>query len=382
MTCQPLHGLQVLDFSTLLPGPMCSLLLAEAGAEVMKVERPGGGDEMRTYVPRLGSDSVNFALLNRGKRSVTLDLKSKAGRDEALGLARESDVVIEQFRPGVMARLELGYDDLRAVNPRIVYCSISGYGQTGPMANTAAHDLNYLAESGMLSLSVGADGSPVLPPALIADIGGGAYPAVMNILLAVMQRDRTGYGCHLDVSMADNLFTFMYWGLGNGWAANQWPGPGDALVTGGTPRYNIYRTADDRFLAAAPLEQKFWENFLRAIEAPHLLDDSKNPRGTTRALAKIISSRPAMEWERRFAGLDVCVVVVKSLQEAVQNPQFAERGLFQRSVRQGEQRIPALPTPVHPGFRATDDDRDAAYPSLGEGNEHFLEGVARLKQEP
>jgi hypothetical protein len=234
MIRQPLHGLRVLDFSTLLPGPLCSLLLAEAGAEVVKIERPGSGDEMRSYVPKLGSDSVNFASLNRGKRSVTLDLKSKEGREKAVILARESDIVIEQFRPGVMARLGLGYEDLRAGKPRIIYCSISGYGQSGPMANIAAHDLNYLAEAGMLGLTAGIDGSPVLPPALIADIGGGAYPAVMNILLAVMQRDRTGDGCHLDVSMADNLFTFMYWGLGNGWAAQHWPGPGDALVTGGS----------------------------------------------------------------------------------------------------------------------------------------------------
>jgi crotonobetainyl-CoA:carnitine CoA-transferase CaiB-like acyl-CoA transferase len=371
MNRQPLHGLRVLDFSTLLPGPMCSLLLAEAGAEVVKVERPGSGDEMRSYVPKLGSDSVNFALLNRGKRSVTLDLKSPEGRDEAVNLVAESDILIEQFRPGVMARLGLGYEDLSAVNPRLVYCSISGYGQSGRMMNTAAHDLNYLAESGMLALSAGADGSPVLPPALIADIGGGTYPAVMNILLAVLQRDRTGRGCHLDVSMADNLFTFMYWGLGNGWAAREWPAQGDALVTGGSPRYNIYRTADDRFLAAAPLEQKFWENFIRVIEAPQLRDDSKDPQETTRAVAKIIAARPAAEWELRFAGVDVCVVVVKTLQEAVENPHFIERGLFQRSVQQGEQRIPALPTPIAAGFRAPE-DQEGAYPHLGESNAQVL----------
>jgi crotonobetainyl-CoA:carnitine CoA-transferase CaiB-like acyl-CoA transferase len=370
MTSQPLHGVRVLDFSTLLPGPMCSLLLAEAGAEVVKVERPGSGDEMRSYAPKLGIDSVNFALLNRGKRSITLDLKSPAGRDEALQLARNADVVIEQFRPGVMTRLGLGYEQLRAVNPRIVYCSISGYGQSGPLANVAAHDLNYLAESGMLALSAGADGAPVLPPALIADLAGGAYPAVMNVLLAVMQRERTGEGCHLDVSMADNLFTLMYWGLGNGWAADQWPSPGDALVTGGSPRYNVYRTADDKFLAAAPLEQKFWENFIRVIDAPHLLDDSRDPQGTIRSVAKVVVSRTAEEWERRLADIDVCVVVVKSLREAVDNPHFVERGLFRRSIQQGTQRIPALPTPIHDGFRT--DDRQGAYPLLGQDNDALV----------
>jgi crotonobetainyl-CoA:carnitine CoA-transferase CaiB-like acyl-CoA transferase len=374
MNPQPLQGLRVLDFSTLLPGPMCSLLLAEAGAEVVKVERPDQGDEMRSYVPKLGADSVNFALLNRGKRSVTIDLKSSEGRDQALALADESDILIEQFRPGVMARLGLGYDDLRSSNPRLIYCSISGYGQTGPLAKVAAHDLNYIAESGLLALSAGVDGSPVLPPALVADIGGGTYPAVMNILLAVMQRDRTSLGCHLDISMADNLFTLMYWGLGNGWAAHQWPGAGDGLVTGGTPRYQIYRTADDRFLAAAPLEQKFWETFIRIIEAPHLLNDGNDPGGTTRAVAQIMATRTAAEWERRFAGVDVCVVVVKSLREAVANPHFVERGLFTRFVEQGKQRIPALPTPIAAGFRAPDDCSGAA-PSLGEGNNSILQSA-------
>jgi alpha-methylacyl-CoA racemase len=234
---QPLKGIRVLDFSTLLPGPMATLLLAEAGAEVLKIERPGGGDDMRGYTPKFGKDSVNFSLLNRGKKSIALDLKSDGERARLEELLRDADVLVEQFRPGVMKRLGLDYETVARINPKVVYCSITGYGQTGPMADVAAHDLNYLAETGMLGLSRGADGAPVLPPALIADIGGGAYPAVMNILLALQNRIHTGSGCHLDISMADNLFPFTYWGLGNGWSAGQWPRPGKELVTGGTPRY-------------------------------------------------------------------------------------------------------------------------------------------------
>lgn len=379
MSHQPLSGVRVLDFSTLLPGPMCSLLLAEAGAEVIKVERPERGDEMRSYVPKFGSDSVNFALLNRGKRSVTLDLKKEDDRQEALRLVTEADVLIEQFRPGVMARLGLGYEDARAHNPRLIYCSISGYGQTGPLANTAAHDLNYLAESGMLALSAGCDGAPVLPPALIADLGGGAYPAMMNILLALRQRDATGHGCNLDVSMADNLFPFMYWGLGNGWAANQWPEPGADLVTGGTPRYQIYRTKDGRFLAAAPLEQKFWENFLEVLKAPELLDDAQDPDGTRVRIAQLIATESAVVWEQRFAGVDACVVVVKTLKEAVGHPHFEARGLFQRTVRHGELDIPALPTPIDAAFRGTA-NTTLSYPQLGEANAQLLEPVQKEKQ--
>src|SRR5688500_15799560 len=248
---QPLEGIRVLDFSTLLPGPLATLILAEAGAEVIKIERPGRGDEMRSHTPRFGTDSVNFALLNRGKRSIAIDLKAPDAVATLRPLIESADVVVEQFRPGVMDRLGLGYESLREINPRLVYCAITGYGQHGPKADVAAHDLNYVAESGMLSLTKGADGAPVLPAALVADIAGGSYPAVVNILLALCARDRTGLGCKLDIAMADNLFTLMYWGIGNGLAAGEWPQPGGDLVTGGSPRYNIYRTRDDRFLAAA-----------------------------------------------------------------------------------------------------------------------------------
>src|SRR5919199_6233508 len=170
---QPLKGIRVLDFSTLLPGPLATLILAEAGARVTKIERPGLGDEMRSYTPRFGTDSVNFALLNRGKESVEIDLKSpEAG--ELLGpLIERADVLVEQFRPGVMERLGLGYDELYKTNPRLIYCSITGYGKEGPRAGVAAHDLNYVSETGLLELTVGPDGAPLLPQALLADLGGG-----------------------------------------------------------------------------------------------------------------------------------------------------------------------------------------------------------------
>ncbi len=198
----PLEGVLVLDFSTLLPGPMASLFLAEAGAEVIKVERPGQGEEMRVYQPRWGVSSVNFAILNRGKKSLALDLKDPADKAKIMPLIEKADVVIEQFRPGVMARLGLDYDTVAAINPGVV-CSITGYGQDGPKRDVAGHDLNYLGDTGMLALSMGTAETPVIPPALIADIAGGAYPAMMNILLALREKDRTGKGINIDVSMAD-----------------------------------------------------------------------------------------------------------------------------------------------------------------------------------
>lgn len=368
---RPLEGLLVLDFSTLLPGPLASLMLAEAGARVVKIERPGRGDEMRIYEPKLGDDSVNFAMLNRGKQSIAIDLKAADAVGRLTPLLRRADVLIEQFRPGVMERLGLGYDALRQLNPKLVYCSITGWGQTGPKAHAASHDLNYIAETGVLGLSAGADGAPVLPPVLAADVAGGTYPAVMNILLALRQRDITGLGAHLDVAMGDNLFTFLYWGLGSGFAGAGWPKPGDELVTGGSPRYQIYRTSDDRYVAAAPIEDKFWENFTRIIELPEGMRDPAAPADAAKAaVAERISGKTAAEWQALFAGQDVCCSIVATLEEAVVDPHVAARNLFSHTLKAGGHEMPALPVPIAPAFR-TSASRGVA-PRLGETTDPLL----------
>src|SRR5688500_9581766 len=313
----------------------------------------------------LGTDSVYFSLLNRGKRSIAIDLKAPGAVDALRPLIESADVVVEQFRPGVMDRLGLGFDALKAMNPRIVYCAVTGYGQEGPRAQVAAHDLNYVSESGMLALTHGADGAPVLPPALIADIAGGTYPAVINILLALRERDRTGVGCKLDVAMADNLFTLMYWGLGNGLAAGQWPTSGGDLVTGGSPRYNIYRTRDGRFLAAAPLEQKFWENFCALIDLPQALrDDAVDAAATQRAVAERVAAKTADELRTLFAGHDVCCTIVTSLADALNDEHFKARGVFARALIAGDRTMGALPVPVADAFRS--EENAIGYPELGE----------------
>jgi crotonobetainyl-CoA:carnitine CoA-transferase CaiB-like acyl-CoA transferase len=368
----PLEGIRVLDFSTLLPGPLATLILAEAGAQVIKIERPERGDEMRSYTPEFGADSVNFALLNRGKESVEVDLKSPGAGEVLRPLIERADVLVEQFRPGVMERLGLGYGELYEVNPRLIYCSITGYGKEGPRAGVAAHDLNYVAEAGLLGLTTGSDGAPAIPQALLADIGGGAYPAVMNILLGLLQRERTGEGAHLDVSMSDNIFTFLYWALGNGMVAGDWPEPGAELVTGGSPRYNIYRTADGRYVAAAPLEERFWQNFCDLLELEDKLrDDSKDPEATFAAVAERIALHPASHWQERFEGHDVCCSVVRSVREAMEDEHFNSRGLFDWVIESGTdgRGIPALPVPVMPEFRRP--ERRLGYPSLGEANERL-----------
>ncbi|MDK3256499.1 CaiB/BaiF CoA transferase family protein [Blastococcus capsensis] len=362
----PLAGIRVLDFSTLLPGPLATLLLAEAGAEVLQVERPPHGDEMRSYVPRLGESSANYALLNRGKRSAAVDLKDPAVRDRLLALAPEVDVVVEQFRPGVMDRLGLGYEDFRAVAPGTIYCSITGYGQTGPAAGRAGHDLNYLAESGLLGVVVDERGDPHLPPTVIADIAGGTYPAVVNILLALFRRQTTGEGCHLDIGMTPNLSTLAYGYLATHAGSGTWPEPGRDLLTGGSPRYHVYRTADGRHVAAAPLEERFWRRFCELVDLPaELRSDAGREDEVIAAVAERIAASPAAYWSERFGGEDVCCCVVATLEEAARSQTLRTRS-GHRVAGPGFD-VSALPVPVVDQLRSA--PGALPYPPLRTGPE-------------
>lgn len=365
---QPLSGVRVLDFSTLLPGPMATLVLAEAGAEVIKIERPAKGDDMRHYPPKQGQNSASFALLNRGKTSVEVDLKDPDAVRRLTPLIRDSHILIEQFRPGVMDRLGLGYETVRAINPALVYCAITGYGQDGPDHLKAGHDLNYIAEAGLLGLSAGTDGAPVIPPGLIADIGGGAYPAVMNILMALRQAEKTGEGCYLDISMSDNLFPWMFWALAKKQVTGEDPAAGGELLSGGSPRFRIYQTADHRYIAVAALEQHFWINFCELIALPEdLRRDHGQEEATGNAIARILAGQTAAHWQALFDGQDVCCSVVATLEEALDHPHFQARGLFARRVATGNGGgLTALPVPLAPALRQSGDERPS--PPLGNGN--------------
>ncbi len=365
----PLCGVRVLDFSTLLPGPMATLMLAEAGADVIKIERPEG-EEMRHAMPKFGDDALAFALLNRGKKSIAIDLKRADALAMLMPLLKESDVLLEQFRPGVMDRLGLGYDSIRELNPGIVYCSLTGYGQNGPKAAVAGHDLNYAAEAGLLRLTAGINGAPTLPNALLGDLGGGSLPAVINILMGLLYRHRHGVGLHLDVAMAENLLMFPYSAIGEGLADGRWPVPAGERLTGGSPRYNIYRTSDGRYVAAAPLEQRFWVTFCEALQlAPQWRDDARDPEGTFREVARIIGEKPSDHWRQTFAGRDVCAVIAATLDEAAADPHVRARGIFAHSVAADGRSVPAVHVPIDPQFRRAPSSADS--PRLGEHN-HLL----------
>jgi crotonobetainyl-CoA:carnitine CoA-transferase CaiB-like acyl-CoA transferase len=308
-----------------------------------------------------------FALLNRGKQSLVLDLKNPADRDKLTPLIKRADVLVEQFRPGVMARLGLGPDAAKALNPKLIYCSITGYGQTGPRADEAGHDLNYIGHTGLLALNPGPPDRPVVPPALIADIAGGTLPAVMNILLALRQRDQSGQGCHLDIAMTDAMFTFASHALASGHATGTFPAMGGARLTGGSPRYQLYPTKDGKLVCCAALEQRFWEPFTSTIGLdPKFIDDNRDPAATKAAVAAIIASRSAEEWRPLFETADCCVTIMATLEEALRDPHFVERGLFVHQVTGPTgATMPALPVPIDPQFRAAPGDAKAV-PKLGQ----------------
>ena len=367
-----LEGIKVIDFSTLLPGPLASLFLSETGAEVIKIEKPGVGDEIRLSNPQWGEQSVSFSLLNRGKKSLSLDLKDPKNLKILTPILKEADIIIEQFRPGVMKRLGLDYESIKKINQDIIYVSITGYGQYGPKSMVAGHDLNYIGNAGLLSISMGRENDTVVPPALVADIAGGSYPAVINILLALRKRDLNKEGSYIDLSMTENLFPFMFWGLGSGFAHNKWPGNSDGVLSGGSPRYNIYKTSDGSYVAAAPLEDRFWNKFCEAIELPKKFIKMQNDQEKViKEIRKIIGQKEKNYWLDVFNKADCCCSIVKSIEEAINDNHFKVRKIFENKIinNLGEE-IPALPIPVDIQFRK--DQKRVSAPSLGDINDQFF----------
>jgi crotonobetainyl-CoA:carnitine CoA-transferase CaiB-like acyl-CoA transferase len=337
MTAQPtlpLAGLKILDLTRLLPGPVCTLHLADLGAEVIKIEDTGAGDYARTMglgaAP--GEDSFFFRIVNRNKRGLRLDLKQPAGVAVFLRLARDANVIVESFRPGVVEKLGVGYTAVKAINPKVVYCAITGYGQDGPWRDRAGHDLNYIATAGVLDQIGSADGPPAIPNLQIGDLLGGALTAVMGILAAVIGAKATGEGRYVDVSMTDATFAHAYTGLLSVLARGQTLPRGTDDLNGGVPGYGIYRTQDGRYMAVGALEPKFWKVFCDAIGKPELkpfgLARGEDGERTRRALEALFASQPLAHWAAQFESVDCGVTPVLSFEEAMTHPQLRARGML------------------------------------------------------
>jgi len=364
---QALNGVRVLDLSRLLPGPFLTMVLADLGADVVKVEEPRMGDYMRDFPPRGNGMSGRYLTVNRNKRSVTVDLKDDRERERFLRMAARADVVVESFRPGVMERLGVGYDALRERNEGIILCSISGYGQTGPYRDRAGHDINYLALAGVLAMSGPTpDGPPAMAGVQIADMAGGAMWSAMGILAALIERGRSGKGTHLDISMTEGALALLASEFGIVDAEPEVPTRGNGLLNGGAARYGVYRTSDGKYLSVGALEPQF----LGRLAAAAGLELSSGPEGDAHLrdqLSRVIATKTRDEWEHALAEHDCCCEPVLELDEVVEHPLHRERGLFFEIGDTGSPGTLQVRTPL-----GMPDGRRPA-PALGEHNDDVFD---------
>jgi crotonobetainyl-CoA:carnitine CoA-transferase CaiB-like acyl-CoA transferase len=362
-----LDGLRVLDLTRLLPGPFCTMLLADLGADVIKIEDPDGGDPLRHTPPLQGDTGALFLLVNRNKRSLALDLKTDRGRDVFLKLAERADVVVEGFRPGVMDRLGVGYAVLKERNARLVYASISGYGQSGPYRDRAGHDLNYLALAGVIGYSVGRDGHPVPPAVQVADLGSGSF-AALAILAAVISSRQSGQGQCVDVSLFASAVAWLPTLIAPLFATGTAVPPGEPMLAGGLAQYDVYQTADGRYVSLGALEPKFLMNFLTRVNRTELMNAPKHD--LHRELETVFASRTLEEWIERLKDVDTCFAPVNTLEETVSDPQVEALGLL-TSVEHA--RLGAL-RQISPPFVLSDTPAGARRPppDLGEHTAEVL----------
>ncbi|HKU85118.1 MAG TPA: CaiB/BaiF CoA-transferase family protein [Casimicrobiaceae bacterium] len=370
----PLAGVRVLDLTRLLPGPMCTLYLADLGADVVKVEDTGAGDYARTLSATPGAPVAGmtawYRALNRNKRSLAIDLKTASGHAAYMALARKADVIVEGFRPGVVRQLRVDYETVREDNPRVVYCALSGYGQTGPRAAAAGHDINYLGYAGTLEYTGERNGPPSLANLQIADLLGGAASAAIGILGALFGAARTGRGRYVDVAMADAVLAHQIFPLGALEDAGSVAPRGCDLLTGGVACYGVYATRDGRFVAVGALEAKFWRSLCEALGRPDLvpLQFATGPEGerVRGALEAIFATATLAQWRQRLEHADCCVTPVLTFEEALADPQFVARGMTMRGSDGTRQFLPPF-TLSPPSFAVV---RDA--PRQGQHTDEVL----------
>ena len=374
----PIDGVRVLDLSRLLPGGFCSLLLADFGADVVKVEDTGMGDYVRWSPPYYeGADdsakSALFLALNRNKRSIRVDLKTEGGRDVLLRLARDADVLLESFRPGVLDRLGVGHDALREANPALVICAITGYGQDGPLRDRSGHDMNYLGLVGLLGLTGEAGGPPVQAAGQIADIGGGALMGAFGIMAALRHRDATGEGQVVDVSMADGALSWLAMVAARHFADGAVPQRGGLELAGSLVCYRPYQCADG-WVTLGALEPKFWQAWCRGVEREDLIDKQFEQPGSAAhvEVQAIFMERTRAQWEAFAGEHDCCVEPVLDLDEALQSELVRARGMVVEHEQPGAtETIHLLGVPI----KLSQTPGDAAQrpgPALGEHTAEVL----------
>lgn len=367
-----LSGIRVLDLTRLLPGPYATLLLADLGADVLKIEEPRLGDPVRAVPPFREGRSARFEALNRNKKSLTLDLKKPEGLRVFYKLVERSDVVVEGFRPGVAGRLGIDYERVRAVNPRIVYCSLSGYGQTGPYRDHVGHDINYVARAGLLSLTGYPE--PAVPGVPIADMAGAMF-AAFSIVSALLARERSPSreGFYLDVSLTDAVISWLSLHFAETLTTRRAVRPEEQVLTGAYPCYALYETKDGGRLAVGALEEKFWQRLCEALGVPEFSSHQFDPQKRAKIFSKlreIFRSKTREEWLRELDPREVPVAPLLSLEEVAQDEHVRARGLL---------RPPGIAFPVRISPQGERDERPA--PRLGEHTQSVLEELGYSRAE-
>ncbi len=373
-----LDDVTVLDLSIYLPGSYASLLLADLGADVLKVERPPTGEVTREWKPKLRGEGHRFLQRNRNKKSVCLDLKSETGLSVFYDLVSEADVVIEGFRPGTLSRLGASYEDIAAINPEILYCSITGFGQEGPLADKAGHDINYISQAGILGTTK-ADGGPVVPGVPLGDFAGGLF-AAFSVVSALRARDQHG-GQHIDISITDVLFSWLISHAGEYFGSDGEYDPGEALTSGKYPCYSVYATADGRYLALGAIESEFWKQFCELAGLHELVDDHLDEDTTEKRRQTIqekLVTKTRSEWLDIFEGENVPITPVKSLEEAFSSTHVRERNLIETIQFDGEE-LKQLGSPF--GFSEFTTTIERAPPHLGADNDSVLAGLGYNQRE-
>ncbi len=375
---QPLSGIRILDLSRLLPGAYASQMLADFGADVIKVEELGSGDYGRFMPPHgAGGMSLYFLAINRNKRSITLNLKSAEGREIFLRMISSADVLLESFRPGVLERLGLGYEQLQEVNPGLIYCAISGYGQDGPYRLRAGHDLNYAGYAGLLHYNRGPHGEPAMPATQLGDLAGGSFMAVIGILTALLGRNQTGEGRAIDVSMTEGVMALLPLFATAYLNTAEAPQPGRSALDGGLPCYNIYETSDGKHVTLAALEYKFWHTFCTHVGHLELLPfhQPAGPGEREQAmdmLRAIFKTKTRDEWIAELADIDACVGPVYSIDEALNDQQAQARGVSVTGQELHETGETFRTLPSFPRISGVENEQRYAPPGLGEHTGELL----------
>ena len=381
-----LSGISILDLTMLAPGPYATLLLGDLGANIIKIESPNYIDRVRYRAPlinELKSEGYGgyFSILNRNKKSLVLDLKKDEGKEIFYNLAKKADVIIESFRPGVKHRLKIDYETIKKINPQIIYCSLTGYGQEGPYKNLPGHDLNYISLSGLVSLNASRGGEPILPSTQVADFGG-AMSAVISILSALIARDKHGEGQYLDIALMDVSFSWILSSYIDYFLTSKLPIPAGERLTGGHPGYNVYKTKDGKFISLCALEEKFWENLFDYFKKPEYKDQKLieiKGKEIKKFLENKFLEKNRDNWVKELKDLDVCVMPVLEMNEVRDDPQVSKRQIFKEFKDKELGTISQIMTPLK--LSRTPIEVRCRAPLLGENSDEILSKLGYKNQE-